>query len=55
MSCFMDHLEEMSVDAIEEVLKIYKRNSQCVNRGRHTSDMNVINKYLEEQRATQSE
>ena len=55
MSCFMDHLEEMSVDAIEEVLKIYKRNSQCTNRGRHTSDMNVINKYLEEQRAPKSE
>ena len=55
MSCFMDHLEEMSVNDIEEVLKIYKRNSQCTNRGRHTSDMNVINKYLEEQRAPKSE
>lgn len=55
MNCFMEHLGEMTVDAIEEILKIYKRNSQCTNRGRHTSDMNVINKYLEDQRATQSE
>ena len=55
MNCFMEHLGEMTVDAIEEILKIYKRNSQCTNRGRHTSDMNVINKYLDKQRVTQSE
>ena len=45
----------MTVDAIEKILKIYKRNSQRTNRGRYTSDMNVVNKYLEEQRAIQSE
>lgn len=47
MNCFIDHLEEMSTDDIEEIMKIYKRNSQCTNRGRHSSDMHVINKFLE--------
>ena len=55
MSFFMDHLEEMSIDAIEEVLKIYKRNPQCTNRGRHTSDMKVVDKYLEEHRTNCTE
>ena len=48
MNSFIRHIEEMSIDAIEEVLKIYNRNSQCTNRGSHTSDMSVVNKYLEE-------
>ena len=55
MSFFMDHLEEMSIDAIEDVLKIYKRNPQCTNRGRHTSDMKVVDKYLEEHRTNCTE
>ena len=38
----------MSIDTIKEVMKIYKRNSQCTNRGRHTSDMKAINSFLEE-------
>jgi len=55
MSFFMDHLEEMSIDAIEEVLKIYKRNPQCTNRGRHTSDMKVVDKHLAEHRTNCTE
>lgn len=48
MNCFLDHLEEMSIDAIKEVMNIYKGNFQCTNRGRHSSDLNVINKFLKE-------
>ena len=50
MSSFIRHIEEISIDVIEEVLKIYNRNSQCTNRAKHTSDMSVVNKYLDEHR-----
>ena len=55
MSSFTAHLEEMSIEAIEEIIAIYQKNSQCTNRGRHTSDMEIINKYLEEHRPTENE
>lgn len=55
MSFFIDHLEEMSIDTVEEIMKIYKRNSQCTNRGRHASDMKVINGFLEEHSTSESE
>ena len=51
MSSFMAHLDEMTVDGIETVLKIYHTNSQCTNRARHTADMDSIRKYLEERKA----
>ena len=51
MSSFMAHLDEMTVDGIEAVLKIYRTNSQCINRARHTADMDSIRKYLEERKA----
>ena len=50
MSSFLKHIDKIKVDTIDEVLKIYKRNSQCTNRARHTSDMAAVNKYLEEHR-----
>jgi len=55
MSFFMEHLEELSIGTIEKVLKIYKMNPQCTNRSRHNSDMNVINKYLDDHGNTASE
>ncbi|MBO5716412.1 MAG: hypothetical protein J6S23_08505, partial [Clostridia bacterium] len=55
MNSFIRHIEEMSIDAIQEVLKIYNRNSQCTNRGRHNSDMSVVNKYLDEHRDSMDE
>ena len=51
MSSFMAHLDEMTVDGIEAVLKIYRTNNQCTNRARHTADMDSIRKYLEERKA----
>lgn len=48
MSFFMSHLEELTNETIQEVLKIYRRNNQCTNRARHAADMAIINKFLEE-------
>lgn len=48
MSSFISHMNEMTSESIEEVLKIYRGNSQCVNRGKHKADMEEVKKYLEE-------
>ena len=48
MSSFISHLDEMSIDTIENVLTIYDRNNQCTNRGRHAADIAVVNKFLKE-------
>ena len=55
MSSFIAHLPDMSVETIEEIIKVYKKNSQCTNRGRHTSDIATVNKYLEDQRSADAE
>lgn len=55
MRSFTSHLEEMSIETIEEIIRIYKKNPQCTNRGRHLSDMDVVNKYLEEHRITEDQ
>lgn len=49
MSSFISHMKEMTVDGIEEILKIYRGNIQCVNRGRHKTDIAEVQKYLDEQ------
>lgn len=51
MNSFIDHLAEMSIEAIEEVVDIYKKNTQCTNRNRHKTDMEIIEKYIEENRS----
>ena len=48
VSCFMEHLEEMSLEDIKDVLRIYNANPQCRNRAKDKVDMDKINKYLEE-------
>lgn len=48
MNFFKDHLTELNVSDIKEVLKIYQRNSQCTNRARHVEDVSEIRKYVEE-------
>ena len=50
MSSFMSHLDEMTTDDIEEVLRTYRKNNQCTNRARHTADITTISKYLEERK-----
>lgn len=55
MNSFTNHLEEMSIEAIDEIITIYKKNSQCINRGRHSSDMATVNKFLDEHRPSSTE
>ena len=51
MSSFITHIAEMTIEGIEEVIGIYKRNNQCTNRSRHSTDIVEVNKYLEECKA----
>ena len=46
MESFKSHLQELSIDAIKEVLQKYKRNPQCTNRARHSVDMDELNEYI---------
>ena len=55
MSSFVDHLAEMTIDAIEEIMEIYESNSQCTNRNRHKTDKEKIEQHLEERRCTKTE
>lgn len=55
MSFFKEHLSELSSEDIEDILAIYRRNSQCTNRSRDSIDMAEINKYLEENRPSPDE
>lgn len=55
MSFFKDHLTELTVCDIKEVMKIYRRNSQCTNRARHSEDNSIIIRYIGEHEATGEE
>ena len=48
MSFFKEHLEELSIEDIESVMKIYRSNGQCTNRARNDDDVAEIKKYLDE-------
>lgn len=48
MHFFIDHLQELTIDEINAVMKIYRGNGQCINRARHSADNAAIKKYIEE-------
>ena len=48
MNFFTNHLQDLSIDEIKAVMKIYRRNDQCTNRGKHSADIIVVNKYIAE-------
>ena len=48
MSFFKEHLEELSIENINEVLRIYRGNGQCTNRARDAVDMAEVDKYIKE-------
>lgn len=52
MSFFKNHITELSISEINNVLKIYRNNGQCTNRARDAADMREIEKYIEEQEST---
>ena len=47
MNFFLNHLEELTIDEINAVMKIYRGNDQCTNRGRHLGDTAIVKKYIE--------
>lgn len=44
---FIDHLNDLSVEEIKEVLGIYQGNGQCTNRDRYTADLLEIEKNIQ--------
>lgn len=51
MSLFKDHLQDISIDAIEAIMKEYEKNSQCKNRNRHEEDYAFVMKFIEKARS----
>lgn len=45
-SSLKKHIEELSINGINEILTIYNKNNQCTMRSAHTTDISVINQYL---------
>lgn len=52
MDSFISHMEELSLDSIEEIIRIYRRNNQCTNRARHPKDIKTVNDYIETLKAS---
>lgn len=46
MTCFIDNLSKIEPNTIREIIKLYNYNSQCTNRGRHSMDIECVEKYL---------
>ena len=44
---FINHIEELSDDSIKKLMEIYNNNNQFKNRYRHSNDMEIIKKHLE--------
>lgn len=52
---FKKHLGELSVEDIEIIMDTYRKNDQCVNIGKHQTDIAEINKYIEEHKEKKGE
>jgi hypothetical protein len=50
-SFFIKHLDAVEMGTIEDVLKIYRGNSQCCLRRHHDTDIAVINQYIQDHQA----
>lgn len=55
MDFFKEHIQALSAKEVEEVMQIYRGNSQCVNRARHSSDIVEIKKYLDDLKQASSD
>jgi len=51
MCFFIAHMAEISIDVIEDVMKIYRGNPQCINRGRHSTDLEEVKKHLSDRKS----
>ena len=52
MNFFLNHLQELTIDDVNAVMKIYRGNDQCINRGRHSVDIAIVKEYIESQAGT---
>ena len=50
MDFFKDHIQELSIEEAEDVMRVYRGNGQCVNRARHSSDIVEVRKHLDSQK-----
>lgn len=48
MNFLKKHLNELDIEDIKEVMKVYNSNNQCTGRYRHKEDMIIIKKYISE-------
>ncbi len=48
MDFLEEHLSEISIDTIKEILEVYNKNLQCTKRDRSSDDVAIIKKYIEE-------
>ena len=48
MESLIAHMEEVSLDVMNDIMKKYNSNSQCKNRGKHASDLKIVNAYIKE-------
>lgn len=47
MRSMLNHIEKLSADTVREIMRIYRSNSQCINRARNASDLDEVKSYLE--------
>lgn len=47
MSSFKTHMQELSIDAIKEIIEIYHKNYQCTRRDKHSADIAEVRTYIE--------
>lgn len=47
MGSMLNHIEELTIETIKEIMRIYRGNSQCVNRARNSSDVEAVKKHLD--------
>lgn len=52
MNSFKSHIQEMSISSVERIIAIYRRNPQCTNRARHSTDILEVNRYIESYKNT---
>ena len=53
MRSMLNHIEDLSVETVREIMRVYKTNSQCINRARNSSDLDEVKKYLESKTETE--
>ena len=48
MGFLKEHLSELGISDVKEIMKHYSQNSQCTNRSRHAEEFLVLQEYIKE-------